>query len=55
MSRSWWARAALLAFLLIVSCVSLMPTAVEMALCPESKDEVVGQDEENAVRNPPLP
>ena len=55
MSRSWWARAALLVFLLIVSCVILMPTVVEMALYPESKDEVVGQDEENAVRNPPLP
>lgn len=56
MSRSWWARVALLVFLLIVSCVILMPTVVEMALYPESKDEVVEQfDEENAVRNPPLP
>ncbi len=55
MSRSWWAKAALLVFLLIVSCVILMPTIVEMALYPESKDEVIGQEEENAARNPPLP
>lgn len=55
MSRSWWAKAALLVFLLIVSCVILMPTVVEMVLYPESKDEVIGQEEENAARNPPLP
>lgn len=54
MSRSWWVKAALLFFLLVVSCVILMPTVVEMVLYPESKDEVV-EEQENGARVPPLP
>lgn len=57
MSRSWWLRIALLAFLLIFSCVILMPTVVEMVLYPEETEEVADDSvqEEDAVRNPALP
>ena len=56
MSRSWYLRTALLVFLILFSCVILMPTVVEMMLYPESKDDVAEEVmTEEPVRNPPLP
>ena len=55
MSRSWWFRTAFLIFLLLLSCVLLMPTVVEMVLYPESEEEVAEESADEVPRNPPLP
>lgn len=58
MSRSWWLRTALLAFLILFSCAILMPTVVEMVLYPEVTEDVASADadsDEERVRNPELP
>lgn len=53
MSRSWWLKTAFLVFLILLSCVVLVPTLVEMVLYPEATTEVV--DEGTTEREPPLP
>lgn len=55
MSRSWWLRTGLLVFLIIFSCIALVPTVVEMALYPEVVEDVAKETSEDDVRNPPLP
>ena len=55
MSRSWWLRTGLLVFLVIFSCIALVPTVVEMALYPEAADDIDKEVSETDVRNPPLP
>lgn len=51
MSRTWWFKTALLTFLLIMSCVVLMPTVVEMILYPETSDEVISEDADDTAES----
>lgn len=53
MSRSWWLKTAFLVFLILLSCVVLLPTLVEMVLYPEAATEVA--DGGSTEREPPLP
>lgn len=55
MSRSWWLRTGLLVFLIVFSCIALIPTVVEMVLYPEVSDDMAEEASADAQRNPPLP
>ncbi|MFA5623596.1 MAG: protein translocase subunit SecD [Bradymonadales bacterium] len=58
MSRSWWLKASLILIFALLAAVVLTPTVLEMVLYPEVVDakakELAAEDEES-VRNPPLP